>query len=657
MKPGPKLQLSESPHLQTAVLILGGELSRQVFEADFQKVGASPVLGEEAFFPEGLLPPGESGAQAQLESLLDAFRALARESGARSFWVFPGLSPWAGRAELILQADKRGMATLGPGAQVAQQCSDRLSLLMRAESLGIPQLVLHNEPLQTIREIERWVLSKGGNRPFPLVLKSVRGGGAGASVLVLHCMEDLEDKVPLWLDRLRVCFGEALIFIERYLEGSRHLAVPFIRFASGRIVTLPPLDVSLQYRHRKLVVSSTQKDGVREEAFSTYSHRILESLNYVGWGVMEFLCDGESCALVEVIPRLTSEVLLLERFCAIPYAQWALLATQGREPTAARVEKLLERIEARRADTYLGMVRIYAEDPVLQLPQPGRVREAESDWESELATVQRQDGPRVLWNIRAGGEVSIFSDGLLALVDAEAPSREELAQRLQDGLGGIWISGALQTNERFLKEVLQHPWVAAGMIHAGFLDEEFVPRVKPNRAWLQAFVVACQPLVEDTVLRWIVGDQWVPVTALGSAEVEWVQAPERESGWGLRGVLKMEGSELRVSVVELSPLRWQVRLGDWFLVVKAFVRQEQKALKAEDKRDELILRALVSGRVRALLFQPGSFVRAHDPLLTLESLGQVVPHALPLDVRVREWKIKSEQVVTAGQELAVFERG
>jgi biotin carboxyl carrier protein len=64
---------------------------------------------------------------------------------------------------------------------------------------------------------------------------------------------------------------------------------------------------------------------------------------------------------------------------------------------------------------------------------------------------------------------------------------------------------------------------------------------------------------------------------------------------------------------------------------------------------------MIPGRVHSVLFRGGATVPAHEPLLIVESLGMLIPHALPVEVRIHRWKVAAEDRVFAGQELAEFE--
>ena len=91
-------------------------------------------------------------------------------------------------------------------------------------------------------------------------------------------------------------------------------------------------------------------------------------------------------------------------------------------------------------------------------------------------------------------------------------------------------------------------------------------------------------------------------------------------------------------------------MGNWILVVRKVI----SGGKAIEKSQRQVL-ALTSGRIHSLLFQEGSLVLAHEPLLMIESLRTLVPHAVPVDIRICRWKVSAEDLVNAGDEVLDFE--
>jgi acetyl/propionyl-CoA carboxylase alpha subunit len=257
--------------------------------------------------------------------------------------------------------------------------------------------------------------------------------------------------------------------------------------------------------------------------------------------------------------------------------------------------------------------------------------------------------------VEQGQLISPFSSGLLGVLRVGAQEPRQLITVARGVLNEVWIAGSLQTNERFISELLEHPWVREGIFHAGFVDEEFLPAIRPPKELLPVFATACSlipsaPTTGQTTVRWAVGDQWVKPDADG---LRWKEGPfiESESGSGLSGVVEIRnGQTVRVCAYPLGIGKWQVRVASWTLAVRKVVSTGGR----QEKSSPRIL-ALTPGRVHSLLFKEGAVVPAHEPLLMIESLGMLVPHAVPADVRILRWRVSAEDCVNAGDQLVDFE--
>jgi len=145
--------------------------------------------------------------------------------------------------------------------------------------------------------------------------------------------------------------------------------------------------------------------------------------------------------------------------------------------------------------------------------------------------------------------------------------------------------------------------------------------------------------------KWGVGVLWV------TPEAELI--PEHVvSETGFSGTFKHDGQEHRFLFEQVLEDRWLAHFGVWTLPIRR-VRSGAKK-KAEPTRIRKIL-ALAPGRIHALLRHPGEVLQPHDRACMLESIGILVPHAVPIAVRLLEWKVAPGEVVEAGRELAVLE--
>ncbi len=626
---------------QDLAVVLGRDFVADRIAEGLKKEGFGVRLEKD--FEESLRGPDQTDALSYLKEFLETFHN--QRGHWNSLWIHPGVSAWADRPELYLLAKQMGFGIFGPSAKCVSLFANRLHFLSLAEELRIPHLVLSFDPVHSAREVRKHVeriVGEEGSAPFPVVLKSIRGGGGGAGFFVLHRMEDLEDSFELWSDQIFRNVGEAIFFLERYLEDSRRVLVPFVRFMQGQVQILPKVECSLQWRHRDIVAfcPSFGLDEAMEKNLEAWTEVYANASQYVGLGVLEFLVDGSRAYLIDGKPGLNNNYALWEAAIAPETA----LAKQFESMTEDRpVREVISK-----SKNWNVSVQLYAENPFLELPQPGTIHEV------QVPAPYRglHEWSRMECRIRPAETVGIHTSGLLAHVMAQAPTKDRAVEIVRRALAEFWISGSLQTNERFVLELLEHPWVKEGVFHASFLEEEFIPRWDPPKHVLDLFGWIGHQLTGagKQGTAWQVGDKRIEVVPGRTA---WVDLPQYFKIQGLPGVLgrvrDADGQAHRMTAYPLSGEAWQIRLGTWWSVVRRLETHEPGSVRKN------YLLSQVTGRVHALLFQEAAQVPAHRALLVIDSLRNLVPHALPFGVEVKEWLVKPEQLVQVGQKLAVWD--
>jgi len=616
-------------------LVLGNACVGKRVADGLQAEGLEPELENMFSWRTGVhLPlPTDYDAYDRLRFFLSEYSKSTGGGGL----VHPGVSAWADRTELPLLCQELGLDLVSPPVRIVSLFSNKLNLLLEAEKAKVPHLVLSFDPIQTVREVEALIQKHPETMKFPFVLKAIRGGGAGIGVRVIHSFQDMEKNLPLWLEQLRSRFGEAILFPERYLEGARYVIHPFVRFADGSMEFLPIVDASLQYRFRKLmeICPSNFIDPAMETRLKQWTKQLADQCSYVGLGELEYLVEGDRAYVIEGLCRLNTGFHLWERVAGTSAVAWQLAAL--RQSSANPKPK-----RAPEKEWSVGLsVRIHSEDPVLQIPQPGVIHEIseETHWRS-LAGAAELD-----WAVEKGQEVRPSSDGLIGLLWVGGRNRLGALQFTEDVLSKIWISGSLHTNERFLYELAQHPWVKEGIYHASFVDEEFIPLVRPPLEILQAAVAICLPLGESAT-AWTASGLKIDASSI---KVNWEGTPQHtilQGRRGASGLLKLaSGEKIRVSAYPLTEERWQVRLGPWWVAVRRW-----------EKGTPSKLYALANGKVHSILFREGTVAPAHETLLLLESLQLLVPHAVPIDVKIESWNVKPGDWVCLGQPLGGLKR-
>jgi acetyl/propionyl-CoA carboxylase alpha subunit len=374
----------------------------------------------------------------------------------------------------------------------------------------------------------------------------------------------------------------------------------------------------------------------------------VKHLGFSGFGSMEFLVDGDRVYLIDAVARLNAAFPLWEELLRIRTVEWQL-AGLGELPAPS------PRLKDRPPTAYGAGIslRFYAEDPIRQIPCPGLIRELTDPF-------RRKDAESsVIWmtRYRSGQEVKWTSSGVVGELFVLGKDRKATLASARAELRRLWIAGTVRTNQRFLLEHLEHPFVKENLIHAGFTDEDFVPEAFPPEKTLGEVAALAASLFPLENARWVVGSRWVtPDPTLMGRWREEVARSGRFASMGFEGAhgeISDKGRNPRFHFEPTHEDRWLATFDTWTLAVRRVSPQELARTPEKQKTRKIL--ALAPGRVHALLRHPGEALAAHDRACMIESLGILVPHAIPVPARLLEWKVAPGEIVEAGRELAVLE--
>lgn len=635
------------------VLVIGeGAISNQIHE-DLQALGLDTVAVSELPISdvERQIPRvTDPNAGEKFQQIFRAFREWGEVRQQDHSWVHPGVSIWAERPEFEGWARKSGLSAVAAPAKSLTWFWNTLQLLKLGAEKGVPNLILSDEPVTSIREIEATLRSlvgqgKGG---LPCILKSAYRVRGGYSSRRIQSIDDLNEWVPIWINQIQEHSGTSLLYVERYLESARYYTQPFVRLRNGDLHFFPVLDASLMFEGKNWVeVCPAQSlDSEIQLKIETYTRRILEATDFVGVGSLAFLSNGIEAYLIEALGRPNFAYRLWEKVGRCSAIQWQL---QALAPALSGGAPLVRPRVGSDLDLCGVNLKFYAEDTWLKIPHPG--------WIHELSPAQEwNDGAfegHLQWGVQPGIDLDWKKNGSLGHLTVFAPSWREAIDGLKKTLPQIWVSGGIQTNERFLLELMTHPWIAESMFYTGFVDEEFIPKQAPPTEWLQWISNALSeitPAMTDAE-SWIWMNAKLPAPT--SVGLRWSQRVEFDSHGmsGVKGFFQTgQGSPERICVFpvtsnESGVQRYVVRLRNWFFSIRRSI-----------KGRPLALMALASGRVHSIFYREGSKIEPRQTVLLIEAHQSLVPHRLPIPVRLSQLKVAPEDEVVLGQELALLER-
>lgn len=655
MKLGLADQLIPRP---TAVLVLGeGALANQI-QDDLRSLGLHALLVADLNLKDSekreLPRVTDPDAGLQMRRIFEHFKKLDESEAYDHAWVHPGVTAWGERAELEGWARQSGLSAITSPTKNLQLFWNMQQTLRLAESVGVPTLVLSDEPITSVREIDRTIknLLSESRAVLPFVLKSSYRVRGGYGVRVIRQVEELTEWVPIWMNQIQEISGATLLFFERFLEGARSYVQPFARLKTGEIELFPIVDASLTFEGKNWVeVCPAQGlDDFIEKKITNYSTKILKAADFVGVGNLCFLSSGSEVYFTEGLGRLNFAYSLWENIARTKAVQWQLYALA---PSLLREKpKPKPKIKGPKivggVSPICGMnLKLFAEDTWLKIPHPGLVHEVSQKTEWNESSSEGVSEGHLIWDVIPSQNVDWKASGSLGQITLFSTDWHETLSMARKILKDIWISGGIQTNERFLAELLSHPWIEEAMFYTGFVDEEFIPKQIPEQALLQIMADALsevlRPLKENESFLWM--NHRLPEP---QGRLKWTQRAELENN-GLRGVKGFfhteAGKTERICVFPIHATRFMIRIQNWFFSVRL-----------SEKGKPLQLLALTSGRVHSVFFREESKVEAKHSVLILESHQKLISHRLPIPVKIKSLKIRAEDEVVIGEVLAELER-
>jgi len=410
------------------------------------------------------------GAPPLAQSYLNAERVLqaALDSGADA--IHPGYGLLSENAAFAEQVRQAGIVFIGPPAEALEAFGDKLRARAVARSVGAAPPPGSDGPVSPT-DLER--LNREADRiGYPILIKAA-GGGGGIGMQIVREPAELGRAAQTCADRGKAAFADERIYLERYLEGPRHIEVQVLCDEHGQAVALGERECSVQRRHQKIIEESPspaaffegEAGAQRRRALHTSALAVVKAAGYRGAGTVEFVADAAGeLFFLEVNARLQVEHPVTEAVTGLDLVEQQLRIAAG--------ERLQAAVLAATSQGHAIEARVYAEDPGRGfLPQPGRI---------EALTWPSGEGIRVDSGVEQGSEVTSHYDPMLAKIIAFGRDRGEAIARLDGALAATQLrlvgpKADRVTNLQFLRQVLAAPEFVAGAYDTG-LAEKLVKR-------------------------------------------------------------------------------------------------------------------------------------------------------------------------------------
>jgi pyruvate carboxylase len=384
--------------------------------------------------------------------------ALARAKSVDA--IHPGYGFLSENPAFARACEKAGITFVGPTPALLELLGDKTAARRLAASAGVPVLPGTEEPVKSASEAQRIAREIG----YPIIVKAAMGGG-GRGMRVVHDAAQLDAKLEEAQGEARSAFGDASVFLEKFLPRARHIEVQILADHHGNLLHLWERDCSVQRRHQKVVEvapAANLRASVRTELCEA-SLRIGRKANYRNAGTVEFLYDVDAGKwyFIEVNPRIQVEHTVTEMVTGIDLVQAQIRIAQGCKLHDAPLS--LPKQESVPLYGAALQCRVTTEDPEKNFaPDYGKI----STYRSPAGFGIRLDGGTAY----AGALLAAYYDSLLVKVTAWGLNLPEACQRMDRALREFRIRG-VKTNIPFLENVVNHSRFRSGEVTTAFLDE------------------------------------------------------------------------------------------------------------------------------------------------------------------------------------------
>ncbi len=391
-----------------------------VFGASEADAGAAYLAGREVV----VLGPGRAA-----QSYLDMERVVQAARQSRCTALHPGWGFLSENAAFAMLCEQHGLTFVGPPAAAMALMGKKTPAKRTAAAAGLSLIPGSDGPLADAAA----ALACADATGYPVLFKAESGGGGRGMRIARHASE-----VKAAFDDARAeataAFGDSRVYMEKLVEGGRHVEVQLMADRYGNAVHIGERDCTVQRNHQKLIEESPCPLLGEEERERTFhaAVRLAKQIGYVGAGTMELLMDGEGVLrFMEMNTRLQVEHPVSEMRSGLDLMKEMISVAAGR-PLSVKQEDVGLRGHAIEC-------RINAEDPTEGFrPCPGTI--------TKFVRPPDEGGEvRVDTHVEGGYVVPPFYDSLICKLIVHADTRHDAIERMLRALAAMKVEGVKTT--------------------------------------------------------------------------------------------------------------------------------------------------------------------------------------------------------------------
>jgi len=394
-------------------------------------------------------PPAAKDSYLNVAAIISA----AEITGADA--IHPGYGFLSENARFAEIVEAHGITWIGPKPEHIRTMGDKVEAKRTAGALGLP-LVPGSDGAVSDFDEAREIAERIG---YPVIIKAASGGG-GRGMKVCTSADDLETLMQQAGSEAKAAFGDATVYIEKYLGNPRHIEFQVFGDGNGNAIHLGERDCSLQRRHQKVVEEAPSPviSASERERMGGIVSKAMADMGYRGAGTIEFLWENGEFYFIEMNTRLQVEHPVTEAITGLDLVREQIRIADGK-PLSVSQDELEFRGHAIEC-------RINAEDPWTFAPSPGLVEGYHAAGGLNV---------RVDSGLYAGYRIPPYYDSMIAKLIVYGRTREGAIMRLKRALEEMVISGP-KTSIPLHQALMDEPDFRSGDYTIKWLEEWLAKR-------------------------------------------------------------------------------------------------------------------------------------------------------------------------------------
>jgi len=352
--------------------------------------------------------------------------------------------------------EQSGFIFIGPKADTIRLMGDKVEAIRAMKAAGVPCVPGSGGPLGEDGDTNLKIAREIG---YPVIVKAA-GGGGGRGMRVVHTEAALLGAIATTQQEAKAAFGNAMVYMEKFLENPRHVEIQVLADGQGNAIHLGERDCSMQRRHQK-VVEEAPAPGITPEQRAEIGKVCVEAclrIGYRGAGTFEFLFENGRFYFIEMNTRIQVEHPVTELITGIDLVAEQLRIASG-QPLSIRQSDI-------KITGHAIECRINAEDPDSFLPSPGLVKHFHTPG---------GPGVRVDSHVYEGYSVPPNYDSMIGKLIVHGADRAQAIARMHVALSEMVVDG-IKTNIPLQQRIMRDKGFQIGGQNIHYLEKRLAER-------------------------------------------------------------------------------------------------------------------------------------------------------------------------------------